>query len=161
MSLDIYATIPHKKIREYNAIDSCNMHIKEKEGNLGFKKQCWQEVADVFHWQITHNLCKMAEEVPLLSLGLNSMPKDMCNLYYLLWCPDELWTKEMRFDGSITLQMIEPHLDCAIDYLLNHEKELLQYEAEEYGSFDSLLKCVMYYKLACKRWPKAILTIDK
>lgn len=159
MSLDIRATLPgNQKIKEYDKISSFLGSWSTKE----MKDELTEDTNIVFEYNITHNLCDMAEQIPLLSLHLLSMPDEKCNAYYLLWRPDELWTEEMLFDKELTMQLLQDPLKETIDYMLTHHSELSKFNPKNgWGDFRSLMSCVTYYYIASLKWPKAIISTDR
>lgn len=159
MSLDVCATLHgDQKIKEYEKISGVYRMWSTKE----MKEHCTEETNEVFDYNITHNLCDMAEQIPLLSLHLLSMPDEKCNAYYLLWRPDELWTEEILFDKELTMQLLQDPLKETIDYMLTHHSELSKFNPENgYGDFRNLMSFVTYYYIASLKWPKAIVSIDR
>lgn len=93
------------------------------------------EGARVFDWNITHNLNTMAGEV---------------NLYLHLWRPEELEITQAK-------QLIEP-LSKGLSLLVCNKDEFTQFNPENgWGDFDGLVKFIIEYLAACKKYPEAII----
>lgn len=82
---------------------------------------------------ITHNLGEMASHVPI----------DDTNLYYVCWRPEEI--------GIETVGEILPLLIKGIHYMIDHRKELEQYNSPNgWGTYNGFMKFLLNYKQACE-----------
>ena len=82
---------------------------------------------------ITHNMNKMAEHVPV---------SDALNLYNVLWRPEEsnLNTTDDIFD----------YVTTGVKYMIEHKDELLQYNPDNgWGDYDALLNFARCVGNAC------------
>lgn len=108
---------------------------------------CFDNTCDEFEdqyitdatYNITHNLNIMAEHVPL-SNGFN--------LYDILWCGGEITPKISKAD-QLTSLLIE-----GLKYMVDHEDELLQYNASNgWGNYNDLLAFVSECLIASFKYP--------
>lgn len=99
-------------------------------------KECYRE-AERWSSNITHNMGVMARNVPISTEKLST------NLYQVCWRPEEI--------GVETVGVILPLLISGIHYMIDHRKELLQYNPENgWGDYDSFMKFLLDYKQACE-----------
>lgn len=127
MSLDVY--IEFKKPRQSN-------YFLEHPYSYGYlsagdkdnftEESCW--------WaNITHNLGQMASHVPVGNT----------TLYKVCWRPEEIGIKNV---GELLPLLIE-----GIHYMINHRKELEQYNAPNgWGTYNGFMKFLLNYKQACE-----------
>jgi hypothetical protein len=88
---------------------------------------------EVFGWNITHNLSKMASEA---------------GIYKHLWRPEELGVKKAE-------QLIEP-LTSGLFLLLNEPDRFKAFNPENgWGNYEGLVEFVRMYLNACKEYPEA------
>ena len=88
---------------------------------------------DVFQWNITHNLGKMAREA---------------GIYEALWRPEEIGIEYAR-------QLILP-LTKGLEVLKNHPEDLRKFNPENgWGTYEGLVKFVEKYLEACIVHPDA------
>lgn len=103
------------------------------------------------HWSanITHNLGKMASNIPV---DFNGTPT---TLYYACWRPEEI--------GAERVSDILPMLIQGIHYMVDHRKELVQFNAENgWGTYEGFMKFLLNYKQACEDAdPNFIITTSK
>ena len=96
---------------------------------------------EVFSKNITHNLTKMADLIPV---GNNT------TLY------DIMWDLEDKFPKRTKAKQIAIPLAKALIYINTHEKELSEYNPENgCGSYYSLQAFVEQYLIACCTYPNA------
>lgn len=91
------------------------------------------------HWSgnITHNLGIMAQHIPV-KFG----DKDT-TLYYACWRPEEI--------GAKTVGDILPMIIQGIHYMIDHRRELVQYNPENgWGTYEGFMKFLLNYKQACE-----------
>lgn len=89
------------------------------------------------HWtaNITHNLNTMAHAIPVM---FGDVPT---TLYYACWRPEEI--------GAGTVADILPMIIQGIHYMVDHRKELLQYNPENgWGDYNGFMKFLLNYKQA-------------
>lgn len=98
-----------------------------------------ERFSDEEYWtaNITHNLGGMASHVPVEFKG------EPTDLYMACWRPEEI--------GAKTVADILPLLIQGIHYMLDHRRELLQYESPNgYGTYPGFMKFLLNYKEACE-----------
>ena len=101
---------------------------------------------DVFCFNITHNLNKMAMEVKL-SNGMS--------LYDVLWRPDEHKGLELARD-------IADLLSEGYDALIDNPSFYKKWNPENgWGTYEGLLDFVQAYRDACIEYPEATLDISR
>ena len=141
MSLDLYIT-------SKSPIRKCGTGVYVRENGRTQELKTWKEVIDhfpdadishikeyvyetdeVWHENITHNMTKMADHVPIGEL----------TLYDYLWCP-----KEHGFEMA-SVDYMKGVFEGLL-YLKKHKEELLPYEppidsetGERWGSYDLLV----------------------
>ena len=97
------------------------------------------ETADVYEFNITHNLGAMAKEA---------------QLYNVMWRPDESSIKEA---GELV-----GHLQFGLGLLRANPKHFKKLNPKNgRGDYDYLVKTVNNYLLACKKYPKARIEVSR
>lgn len=97
------------------------------------------ETNEVFDWNITHNLGKMA---------------DKAGLYDALWRPDEQGYKYAKDIVNI--------LEDGLKELQSHPDLFKSMNPENgWGSYEGLVECVKAYLVACKKYPDAEIEVDR
>lgn len=92
---------------------------------------------------ITHNLCKMARQIPVGSTSL----------YMVVWRPEEIFK-------STTTNVMLIFLVKGINYMISHRKELLPFEPDNgWGTYDVFLKFLLDYKNACEDNPDCLIEV--
>lgn len=89
------------------------------------------------HWtaNITHNLGEMADHVPVKFGDMDT------TLYKACWRPEEI--------GANTVADVLPMILQGIHYMIDHRKELEQYNPENgWGSYNGFMKFLLNYKQA-------------
>ena len=100
---------------------------------------------EVFSKNITHNLTKMADLIPV---GNNT------TLY------DIMWDLEDKFPNRTKAKQIAIPLTKALIYINTHEKELSEYNPENgWGKLLQLKDFVEQYLIACCTYPNARIKI--
>lgn len=95
-------------------------------------KECFEET-NYWNGGITHNLGEMASHVPV----------DDTDLYHVCWRPEEI--------GIKTVGKILPMLIKGIHYMIDHRKDLVQYNSPNgFGTYEWLLRFLLNYKQACE-----------
>ena len=103
----------------------------------------WEGV--VFSKNITHNLNTMADNVPV---------GNDATLYEIMW------DLEDKFSNRTKAKQIAIPLTKALIYINTHEKELSEYNPENWwGSYYNLKEFVEQYLIACYAYPSAIIKI--
>ena len=94
---------------------------------------------EVFDYNITHNLGKMASEA---------------GIYYHLWRPEELDIQKAK-------ELINPLVQAL--YLLETQPKLFKKHEPEngWGTYDGLVKFVTEYLKACRENPEAEISISR
>jgi len=96
-------------------------------------------IVDVFTYNITHNLGKMA---------------DRADLYKPLWRPEEL---DIHYADEL-----EPYLEAGLEKLLEDPEKFESLNpANGWGTYDDLVKFVKAYIQACKENPDAVVYADR
>lgn len=86
---------------------------------------------------ITHNLNVMASNIPIDFNGNST------TLYYVCWRPEEI--------GIKTVADILPCLIQGLHYMIDHRKELEQYNSPNgWGTYEGFMKFLLNYKQACE-----------
>ena len=99
-----------------------------------------------FSVNITHNLAKMADAVPVSEQGFS--------LYQCLWAPEQMKITKAS-------QLI-PFLTEALAYIQSHKAELIEHTpANGWGSIDNLFETTNSYRLACMKSPEAEIEISR
>ena len=94
---------------------------------------------EVFEYNITHNLTKMAEEI---------------GMYKVIWRPEEMGLEQ----GEQLIGM----LSIAVRDMERRKLELEQFNpANAWGSFDCLANLVEKYLIACLKHPQAYIRISR
>lgn len=127
MSLDVF--IKYKEPKESNYFlehpYSYN-HLSEADKAAYYEEKYWDA-------NITHNLGEMADHIPV----------DNTTLYYVCWRPEEI--------GIKTVSDILPLLIKGLHYMIDHRKELEQYNSPNgWGTYNSFMKFLLNYKQACE-----------
>ena len=121
MSLDFYVYVP-----EYHAYVR---HNGKTEAIALENEECERKHVG----NITHNLNEMAIHVPV---------SDTLTLYNVLWRPDES-------DLNTTDDILE-YVTIGLKYLIDHKKDLLQYNPDNgWGDYDGLLDFTKRVGSAC------------
>lgn len=149
MSLDIDAKIKGKKIHEGEQLGTGYRFWSREE------RQKATDLTDEVLWiNITHNLGKMASQVPI-SFHTNNVRKDT-NLYHIMWRPEEVFTDKK----DIKLKDLCEPLMLGFNYLITHEKDLEQYNPDNgWGHYENFVYVLPQYIRACYKWPDAIVEI--
>lgn len=145
MSLDVYLTHPEYKpvseARIYICEDGQTRAITRKEWNEKFDREPVVVVSEnqVFEYNITHNLNKMATEA---------------GIYEILWRPDEVGITKAA-------QLIEP-LEKGL-VLLRAEPERFKAfnPSNGWGSYEGLVLFVQEYIEACVKHPDAEVSVSR
>ena len=111
----------------------------------------------VYHGNITHNLGKMAGEVPVGTtkayLGQKVYDKEL-TLYDVLWRPEEQFMS--------TASDVLPYLEKGYMELLNKPEHYKTFSPENgWGTYDGLIKLLNNYITACKITPDAYIEADR
>ena len=102
---------------------------------------------EMHHLNITHNLAKMAQNVPVCVLN------DL-TLYDVIWRADE-------HDIDYAEYLIE-YLEEARSYMIANRKKLEKYNPENgWGSYDGLLETVDTYYRICKDNPDSYIRLSR
>lgn len=97
-------------------------------------KEAYYEESD-WSANITHNLTEMADHIPIND--------EETTLYYVCWRPEEI--------GIKTVSDVLPLLIQGIHYMIDHRKELIQYESPNgWGTYNGFMKFLLNYKQACE-----------
>lgn len=103
----------------------------------------YDQSADVWWANITHNMNKMADAIPV-STNDDRME---ATLYDYVWRPEE---QREKVDSIVMLRVLTE----GINYMISHRKELLRFNpGNGWGSYDSFLKWLINYKEACEDHP--------
>lgn len=147
MSLDVYLTLPGANI----PVRGSGIFVREGGRTVEISQEEWNErypdrepvvlipgedetTDEVFTWNITHNLTKMA---------------DAAGLYYALWQPNE------QFGITKAGQLI-PHLEEGLLELVRNPNKYIAYNPENgWGNYEGLVEFVTQYLIACNKWPEA------
>lgn len=148
MSLDVWLCL------ECKIVDSVSkIFVRENGQNREIARSEWDErfpglepVAveikdpeEVFEWNITHNLAKMA---------------DQAGLYECLWRPDENEIEKAS-------QLIEP-LKKGLDSLKSDPNRFKKLNPENgWGSYEGLVSFVENYLKACEKYPDAMIGVSR
>lgn len=131
MSLDI--TIQFKEPRLENYFLN---HPYSYDGLSENDKQTFMEETE-WWGNITHNLGQMADNIPILYKDKKT------TLYYVCWRPEEI--------GVETVEDILPCLIQGLHYMIDHRKELEQYNSPNgWGTYNGFMKFLLNYKQACE-----------
>jgi hypothetical protein len=96
--------------------------------------------AEVFEYNITHNLNTMAQEA---------------GVYQALWRPEELFAEPKCSD-------VLPILEVGLTTLKVDEARYKQFNpANGWGDYDNLVECVERYIAACKQHPNGRITVSR
>ena len=127
MSLDVI--IKFKESRK------CNFFLDHPYIYSGLSDRDKENFSEEDSWwgNITHNLGEMARQVPI----------DDTTLYMVCWRPEEI--------GLETVGQILPLLIKGIHYMIDHRKELLEFESPNgWGTYNGFMKFLLNYKQACE-----------
>lgn len=127
MSLDV--TILFKEPKESNFFlehPYSYSHLTDTDKSAYYEESSWSG-------NITHNLGEMADHIPVSNT----------TLYYVCWRPEEI--------GIKTVGEILPLLVEGIHYMIDHRKELEQYNSPNgWGTYNGFMKFLLNYKQACE-----------
>ena len=127
MSLDVY--INFKKSRPLNFFlehPYSYSHLSDNDKRSFYEEDHWDD-------NITHNLGEMASHVPVGDT----------TLYMVCWRPEEINIKTV---GEILPLLVE-----GIHYMIDHRKELEQYNSPNgWGTYNGFMKFLLNYKQACE-----------
>lgn len=131
MSLDVQINYKESKIANYFLDHPYSYgYLSEKDKSSYMEEGCWTA-------NITHNLREMASNVPV------SFNDKETTLYYACWRPEEIGVK--------TVSDLLPLLIQGIHYMIDHRKELLQYNSPNgWGTYNGFMKFLLNYKQACE-----------
>lgn len=150
MSLDVSLTVPGT-----NRITQPGIFIREGGETREISESEWQRrfpdrepvrflpeditTDEVFDWNITHNLGKMAREA---------------GVYEACWRPDEKgWTKARDLIGP---------LSEGLDELCNRPEHFRQFNPSNgWGDYEGLVKFVRAYLEACREYPDADIYVSR
>jgi hypothetical protein len=150
MSLDIYAKLKRGTIPSGQQLGTCYRFWSREERDRNI-----EPTNEVLWINITHNLGKMASKVPITE---PLVAKKYRNLYYIMWRPEEVFTRKK----VIKLKDLCFPLELGLDYVLSHEKELSKYNPENgWGHYENFVYCLPQYIRACYKWPNAILEVSR
>ena len=113
----------------------------------------------VGHINLTHNLGKMADNVPAGTRDVfDSESKEMVvkeiTLYEAMWRPEEVGI----YKGSDLFN----HMQVAMEYIITNEDELKQYNPDNgWGDYDGLKRAVKEMGKYCMMFPEAQLESDR
>ena len=143
MSLDV--CIKFKKPRQENYFLS---HPYIYNGLTDYDKECYYEEV-CWAANITHNLGKMASRVTIGTGGADT------TLYMVCWRPEEIFERP-------TTDLILPALIQGIEYMIEHRKELLQYNSPNgWGTYEGFMKFLLNYKQACEDNPDCEIEVGR
>lgn len=133
MSLDFYVSVPRE--RYYTRENGSTVSYPLEEGQYG----------EMHVGNITHNLNKMAENIPV---------SETLTLYNVLWRPDE---------SNLTLtDEILPLVDAGVRYMLKHEKKLKKFNPDNgWGSYEGLLDFTRKVGAACLFNPRCKISVSR
>lgn len=127
MSLDV--TIYFKEPRQSNFF----LEHPYSYGYLSEADKSAYSEEDKWGGNITHNLGEMASHVPV----------GETTLYHVCWRPEEI--------GIKTVGEILPLLREGLHYMIDHRKELEQYNSPNgWGTYNGFMKFLLNYKQACE-----------
>lgn len=127
MSLDVYIKFKEPKQSNY-FLEHPYIYTRLTE----YDKQNFT-IEHYWSANITHNLGEMASNVPI----------EDTNLYMICWRPEEINIK--------TVKEILPLLIKGIHYMIDHRKELEQFNSPNgWGTYNGFMKFLLNYKQACE-----------
>jgi hypothetical protein len=98
---------------------------------------------EIHHLNITHNLTKMANNIPA---------GDGRTLYDVMWCAEE---KHLNYTEDLV-----DYLDVALRYMIHNREKLEKYNPDNgWGSYDGLLETVDEYYRICKDNPGCYISL--
>lgn len=127
MSLDVHII--------FNEPRECNYFLDHpySYSNLSENDKHDFRMEDDWWGNITHNLAEMASHIPVGDT----------DLYKACWRPEEI--------GIKTAGEVLPLLKEGIRYMVDHRKELLEYESPNgWGTYNGFMKFLLNYKQACE-----------
>lgn len=131
MSLDVDIIFKKPRIENYYL-----NHPYSYNGLTAKDKAAYQE-EDSWWANITHNLGEMASNIPV------TFRDKATTLYYACWRPEEI--------GAKIVADVLPMLIQGIHYMIDHRKELMQYESPNgWGTYNGFMKFLLNYKQACE-----------
>lgn len=139
MSLDVY--IKFKEPRRSNYfLEHPYIYDGLTEGDKANYR-----IKEYWSANITHNLGEMASHIPV----------DNTTLYMVCWRPEEINIK--------TVGEVLPLLIKGIHYMIDHRKELLQYNSPNgWGTYEGFMKFLLNYKQACEdNDPECIIEVSR
>jgi len=152
MSLDVYLSLKNKTIKKpissgiYIRENGSTKEISEEEWNERFPdrepvkiKQNEEETNKVYHANITHNLCEMAEQA---------------GIYKHLWRPEEI-------DITLASELVDPLREGLHKLKLEPEKYKKFNPENGWGSYENLVNFVEDYLNACYKYPDALIKISR
>ena len=166
MSLDVYLTerIPIKKkgtgvfIRKNGqTVELTIEEVKEKFPDAEVEENEF-ETSEVFNYNITHNLTKMA---------------NACGLYEALWRPHLLksnWIEMQDYDKEYKFETDNPSEAWEIITKLKEGIEELKSNPEKYkkynpdngwGSYEGLVEFLINYLEACHNYPESVVEVSR
>lgn len=148
MSLDVSLISRRKVKRQHSGIfirdGGQTIEISEEEWAKRFPNQepvraLLDNDHEVFSWNCTHNLARMA---------------DKAGLYLALWKPEEL-------DYRVAHDLIDP-LRNGLARLKGNREHYEQYNPDNgWGSYDALVEFVQEYLTACRKHPTATIEVSR
>ena len=139
MSLDVYIKFKEPKQSNY-FLEHPYIYNSLTEGDKANYR-----IKEYWNANITHNLGKMA----------NYIPVGNTTLYMVCWRPEEI--------NITTVKELLPLLIEGIHYMIDHRKELLQYNSPNgWGIYDDFMKFLLNYKQACEdNDPECLIETDR
>lgn len=143
MSLDV--TIHFKEPRQYKYFlehPYIYEYLSESDLDNSWESNSWSA-------NITHNLGEMARAIPVKFGTMDT------TLYYTCWRPEQI--------GAKTVADVLPMLIQGIHYMIDHRKELVQYNAPNgWGTYEGFMKFLLNYKQACEdNDPDCLISADR
>lgn len=151
MSLDVSLVLPGQPDKAGSGIfvrkDGQIVEISKDEWNAVFPDRdpatlgadADDEDREVFWYNITHNLGRMAE---------------VAGIYQHLWHPEELGiTQAHELIGPLTQGLIK--LDQRPDYFKHFNPP------NGWGTYENLVEFVKKYLVACRKWPHATVNVSR
>lgn len=148
MSLDVYL-----ETDEMQDLGGTRIYIRENGQTREISREEWDErfpgrepviavespSRDVFHYNITHNLGRMAA-----AAGLHDP----------IWYPEKV--------NVILAEHLVPYLQAGLGKLLNSPEHFREYNPPNgWGSYEGLITFVKAYLEACQKYPKAKIVVSR
>lgn len=131
MSLDVYIDFKEPRYSNYFLEHPYSYSNLSENDKQNYRRESYWSA------NITHNLGEMAGHIPIDFNGTST------TLYYVCWRPEEI--------GIKTVSDILPCLIQGLHYMIDHRKELEQYNAPNgWGTYEGFMKFLLNYKEACE-----------